>query len=74
IEKLTFLKLCKVRKAQEREKIKEPDTSRPSFSASNEFKNFEDLAKRLISVSKKEIDKKAKEYKRQKQRRIKKPK
>lgn len=47
--------------------MKEPDSSQPS-SKSEEFKAFEGLAKVLISVPKSEVDKKAKEYERQKQR------
>lgn len=49
--------------------MKEPDSLRPSSRASSEFENFETLAKRLISVPKEEIDKKAKGYERQKQKR-----
>jgi hypothetical protein len=52
--------------------MKEPD-SRSSARASSEFKNFEALAKRLISVPKEEIEKKAKEYEHQKRRKRKKP-
>lgn len=49
--------------------MKEPDSSRSKAKVSSEFENFEALAKALISVPKDEIDKKAKEYERQKQRR-----
>lgn len=49
--------------------MKEPDSSRSKAKASSEFQNFEALAKALVSVPKDEIDEKAKEYERQKQRR-----
>ena len=46
--------------------MKDPDSRQPERSA--EFKRFEAFAKELISVPKEEIDKRAKEYERQKQR------
>lgn len=48
--------------------MKDPD-SRQSTKRSAEFERFEAFAKELISVPKAEIDKRAKEYERQKQRR-----
>jgi hypothetical protein len=49
--------------------MKDPDSSRQSSKRSIEFERFEAFAKELISVPKAEIDKRAKEYERQKQRR-----
>jgi len=47
--------------------MKAPKPSQPP-SKSEEFERFEAFAKKLISVPKTEIDKRAKEYERQKQR------
>jgi hypothetical protein len=49
--------------------MKDPDSSRRPSKPSSEFERFEAFAKELISVPKAEIDKRAKEYERQKQRR-----
>ena len=49
--------------------MKDPDSSRQASERSAEFERFEAFAKELISVPKAEIDKRAKEYERQKQRR-----
>jgi hypothetical protein len=48
--------------------MKPPEPSK-SASKSEEFERFEAFAKELISVPKAEIDKRAEEYQRQKQRR-----
>lgn len=49
--------------------MKDPDSSRNASKRSAEFERFEAFAKVLISVPKAEIDKRAKDYERQKQRR-----
>jgi hypothetical protein len=48
--------------------MKAPEPSKPP-SKSEEYERFEAFTKALISVPKAEIDKRAKEYERQKQRR-----
>jgi hypothetical protein len=48
--------------------MKPPERSKPP-SKSEEFERFEAFAKELISVPKAEIDKRAKEYERRKQKR-----
>lgn len=49
--------------------MKNPDSSCDASKRSEEFERFEAFAKQLISVPKAEIDKRAKEYEREKQRR-----
>jgi len=49
--------------------MKDSDSSRPPSGRLKEFERFEAFAKALISVPKAEIDKRQKEYERQKQRR-----
>lgn len=49
--------------------MKTPASSRKASKRSEEFERFEAFAKQLISIPKTEIDKRAKEYERQKQRR-----
>ncbi len=48
--------------------MKSPSPSRDASKRSEEFNRFEAFAKALISVPKAEIDKRAKEYERRKQR------
>lgn len=47
--------------------MKDSDSTRPSSGRSDEFERFEAFAKELIAVPKAVIDKRAKEYERQKQ-------
>jgi len=49
--------------------MKSPEPSNDASKRSEEFERFEAFAKQLISVPKAEIDKRAKEYERQKQAR-----
>ncbi len=49
--------------------MKDLDSSRTASKRSAEFERFEAFAKELISVPKSEIDKRAKEYEGQKQKR-----